>query len=272
MSYQRDQPRSSHVLIATLLLFVVADSARADHPRTTDEELHFSDPIFSESPSPDTKIRIDYSLRKETKEERALLHRARIEAEYSPIRWLSFEFDLPYTVADRDEEPNRHNVDDLEAAIKLASFLLEERGILFGGGLEFELPTGNSDNEIGTDRLVEIEPFVDVGVKYGSLEVIGFVAFGLPVNSNAEDSDWELSWNASLLYPLIPRVEAILEFDGERVWGGEEDGETVAHVSPGLKVMPFEDHALAIGSGISLPITNDEEFDLRWTFSVFYHF
>ena len=71
---------------------------------------------------------------------------------------------------------------------------------------------------------------------------------------------------------VAPVLAGILEFDGERVWGGEEDGETVAHVSPGLRMNPLADHDFAVGTGVSIPITNDEEFDLRWIVSIFYHF
>lgn len=255
-----------------LVLFSAANAAQADDLGAGEPGLHFSHPLVSESPSPDTKVRSDYALMKETVEEDALVHRVTLEAEYAPFRWMSFEIDLPYTVSDRDEESNRHNLDNLELAIKLASFIFEDESVLLGGGLEVELPTGNSSNDIGSDRLVTIEPFVDVGVKKGDLEVVGFLSFGFPENDNSEDPDWELGWNASLLYRATPRLTAILEFDGERVWGGEEDGETVAHVSPGLKLRPFSSPNFEIGTGISLPITNDEEFDLRWIFSAFYHF
>ena len=266
--------RPPYVYLAVLVCLLGASSASAqdhDHEQAG-KALHFSHPLVSESPSPDTKLRVDYGLTKESEEGDALIHRARLGAEYAPFRWLSFEFNLPYVIADRDDEANRHNLDNIEAAIKLASFVLEDQGMLLGGGLELGLPTGNSSNGIGSDRLVEIEPFVDVGVELGPFEGIGFLKFGFPANGNSEDADWELGWNVSLLHHTTPWLETILEFDGGRAWGGEEDGETVAHVSPGLKLIPLSDHDLAIGSAISLPITNDEEFDLRWIFSIFYHF
>jgi len=254
--------------------FLFANAAGADDHRTHDSGLHFSHPFVSESPSPDSKIRADYALMKETDEEDALIHRVDLIGEYAPARWVSVEIALPYTIADRDEEANRHNLDNMEVALKLASFAFEDEGLLLGGDLEVGLPTGNSSNDIGSDRPVMLEPFVDFGLKKGDFELVGFLQFGFPENENenADDPDWELGWNASLLYHATPRIEALIEFDGERVWGGEEDGETVAHVSPGLKLQPLDDSGFQIGTGISLPITNDEEFDLRWLLSVFYHF
>ena len=252
--------------------FLLASAAGADEHRPHDSGLHFSHPLVSESPSPDSKIRADYALMKETNEEDALIHRVDLIGEYAPARWVSVEIALPYTIADRDEEANRHNLDNMEVALKLASFAFEDEGLLLGGGLEVGLPTGNSSNDIGSDRLVMIEPFVDFGLKRAGFELVGFLKFGFPANENSDDPDWELGWNASLLYHATPWLEPILEFDGERVWGGEEDGETVAHVSPGFKLKPLADSDFKIGTGISLPITNDEEFDLRWLLSVFYHF
>jgi hypothetical protein len=252
--------------------FIFANAAGADDHRIHDSGLHFSHPLVSESPTPDSKIRADYALMKETDEEDALIHRVDLIGEYAPARWVSVEIALPYTIADRDEEANRHNLDNMKVALKLANFAFEDEGLLLGGGLEVGLPTGNSSNDIGSDRLVEIEPFVDFGLMKNDFELVGFLKFGFPANENSDDPDWELGWNASLLYHATPWLEPILEFDGERVWGGEEDGETVAHVSPGLKLKPLADYDLKIGTAISLPITNDEEFDLRWILSVFYHF
>jgi hypothetical protein len=76
----------------------------------------------------------------------------------------------------------------------------------------------------------------------------------------------------SFLYHVTPRIEGLLEFDSEHVFGGEEDGNTVVNITPGLKIAPFASHKLTIGAGVSLPITSDEEFDVRTILSIFYHF
>ena len=163
-----------YVFCILVLVLAVPAAVRADdHDHAGDHEagqatLHFAHPLISESPSPDTKVRADYALAKETAEEDALIHQVTLEGEYAPVRWMSFEIDVPYTVADRDDEPNRHNLDNLEVAIKLANFSLEDEGILLGGGLELGLPTGNSSNDIGSDRLVVIEPFLDMGQDPGA--------------------------------------------------------------------------------------------------------
>ncbi len=86
------------------------------------------------------------------------------------------------------------------------------------------------------------------------------------------EADVELGWNASLLYHLSSQVELLLEFNGERVFGGEESGHSTAAIAPGVKLAPMRDQNLMIGVGVGLPISNDEDFDALVVFSVMYHF
>ena len=90
--------------------------------------------------------------------------------------------------------------------------------------------------------------------------------------AGGEEPDLELGWNLSFLYHLTPRIEGLLEFDSEHVFGGEEDGNTVVNITPGFKVAPFASRNFKVGVGASLPISNDEEFSVRAIFSIFYHF
>ena len=46
----------------------------------------------------------------------------------------------------------------------------------------------------------------------------------------------------------------------------------VVNLTPGLKITPFTSRNIEIGAGASLPITSDEEFDVRTILSIFYHF
>jgi len=118
-----------------------------------------------------------------------------------------------------------------------------------------------------------VEPFLDFGLKRGNLEVTGFLSAGIPMNENGDDeADVELGWNASLLYHLNPQVELLLEFLGERVFGGEESGHSSVVIAPGLKLTPTRDQNLKIGVGVALPISNDKDFHALALVSVLYHF
>ena len=260
------------VVVATLATLLAPGAALADAGSESDY-LHFSHPLFSESPSPDTKIRTDYIFRNDSGEEGGERHTARLEAEYAFRPWVSVETNIPFTFRNPDDGGNVRNLDTIEVGVKLASFSLAEHGVLLGGGIEFGFPTGDGDKEIGSSHIVEVEPFVDFGFKHENLEVVGFLSPTVPTNKNGEDeADVELGWDVSLLYHFGQHVEVVLEFGGERVFGGEESGFLTANISPGIKITPTANHNLKIGAGVSVPISNDKDFHVRAIFSVFYHF
>lgn len=251
----------------------------------SDNGLHFSHPLISESPSPDTKVRLDYfflDVDGEVEDEelgeegegpsKFKESTIRLELEYAFSRNISIEADIPYTFLDVDEGSNENNFNNIEVGLKLATFILEEYGILLGGGIEFGLPTGNDRKGIGSDNIIEIEPFADFGVKIQNFELIGFLSLGFPVNQNGDqDEGDELGYNLAMLYHLGDILELLLEFDGERVLNGEEDGESVLNIDPGIKVAPFNNKDLKFGFGVGFPLTDDEEFEYRLIGSIFYH-
>jgi hypothetical protein len=248
------------------------ESRGAEDATDTPPGLFLTYPVFADTPSPNTTARLDYALAKQTDEGDALEHQLRLEGQFAPVRWLGLGLVIPYTIADRDEAPNRHNLDDVEVGLKLASFGLESSGVLLGGGMALTLPTGNSDNEIGSDRRVWIRPFVDGGLRRGPVEATAFLRFAVPANENGDDPDWALAWNGSLLVHLTSIAAAVVELDGERTWGGDVDGETIVNVSPGLRWNPADDPNLWFATGVQVPVTNDERFDVRWQLSAYYQF
>jgi len=259
------------ILVFAMGLLLDPGASRADPDHS--KELHFSHPLFGESPSPDTKVRADYFFRNESREVTGESHTARLELEYALRSWVSLEADIPFTVRDPDDESNERHLDTVEIAVKLASSAFSEHGLLLGGGLELGLPTGDSSGGIGSSHILEVEPFLDFGLKRGDLEVTGFLSAGIPMNENGDnEADVELGWNASFLYHLNSRVELLLELNGERVFGGEERGHSTAVVAPGLKLTPTRDQNLKIGVAVGLPISDDKNFDALAIFSVFYHF
>jgi len=277
---------SSILAVALLMVLSTNMYSLADHDgQDSDEGLHFSHPLISESPSPDTKIRLDYfflDVGGEVEDEelgeegegpsRFKESTIRLELEYAFTRNISVEANIPYTFLDVDDGSNENNLNNIEVGVKLASFVLEEYGILLGGGIEFGLPTGSDRKGIGSDNIIEIEPFVDFGYKVHGFELVGFLSLGFPVNQNGDqDEGDELGYNLSMLYPLGNVAEILLEFDGETVLNSEEDGESVLNIDPGIKISPFNNKDIDFGFGAGFPLTNDEEFEYRLIASVFYH-
>lgn len=186
---------------------------------------------------------------------------------------LSVEAALPYTYRNPDDTGSENALDDAEVALKYANFSFAGRGLLLGGGLELGLPTGDDREGIGSNNVLEVEPFLDFGYKRGHLETVGFLALGFPINEDADEADREYAWNLSLLYHVTPQVQALLEFDGEKVEGGEEDGFDTANVAPGIKLRPIAGSTLTLGATVRLPLdSNEREFHAMPQASVFYHF
>ncbi|MFQ5346769.1 MAG: hypothetical protein ACE5ED_02860 [Rhodothalassiaceae bacterium] len=233
--------------------------------------LHFSHPIVVESPSPDTKLRLDYGFEGSDALDS---HMARLEGEYAFAPWISVEVDLPWRRVKEAGGPARAHLDSGEVALKLVGFADPESGLLLGGGLEIGLPTGSTRKAIGSSREIEIEPFLDIGFKRGRFELVSFLRFGIPTNKPAEERDaekLELGYSGSVLYHASPSVELLVEFEGSRIAAGEEQ-ENSFLVAPGIKYRPFRQHALAIGASLRVPLDHERAFDIGPMISAFYHF
>lgn len=260
------------ILTFSTFLFSATKSALADHP-SSKARLHFSHPIITESPSPDTKARFDYIFLEDADGGESSDHTLNLELEYAFTRNISIELDVPYTFRDFSEEPNENHFDNIGLGLKLANFSLENYGILLGGGVEFEFPTGDDDEGIGSDEVFEVAPFLSFGYKMNKFEFISFLELGFPFNDGSEDESAEFEYNASVLYHAIENfLQVLFELNGEVAIEGEEEGFSVLNLTPGVKITPFNDKNLALGVGFSFPVTDDKEFDFGLTSSIFYHF
>ncbi|MEN8145325.1 MAG: transporter [Gemmatimonadota bacterium] len=240
-----------------------------EHADDHDHGLHFAHPIFTESASPDTKIRLDYAR---TWEEDANENEVEFEAEYAFHRSFSIELVVPYVSLNPDAAPSESNLGNVEVALKFANFAFEDSGVLLGYGVEFGLPTGDDEQGIGSDHLWEIEPFLNLGVKQGDWEIQAFSVFGIPTNQDeGEEIETEFKYDLSTLYHVSDRVQALLELNGEVGLSGDEAGEGVVSLAPGLKVAPLADRSLFLGVGVSLPL-GEQEVDATLRVSAFYHF
>ncbi len=238
------------------------------------EGLFFSHPLIAESPSPDTKVRFDYFyLDIDGNEEKAKKNTINFEAEYAFHRSFSIELGVPYTFHNPEDESSSSHVGKIEINFKFANFAFEKTNLLVGYGIEFGLPTGDEEKGIGSDHIFEIEPYLSFGYKRRLIEIVAFTLFGIPTNQNeGEEVETELGYNISFLYKFLPHVKGIIEFDGETVLSGEEEGKTIVNITPGILLSPLRNDNLHVGLGVSFPVTDKEEFDFRTIVSIFYHF
>lgn len=241
------------------------------------ETLHFSHPLIAESPSPDSKIRLDFDSLDLTGDGESGTERGvRLEAEYAFFPSFSIELDVPYVSLGPEGEPSTSGLDNISVGFKFANFAFADRGVLLGYGLELGLPTGDDEKGIGSSNLLEIAPFLAVGYKRRALELVSFLEFGIPTNQDeakGQEVETELGFNLSALYHFSPRWQGLLELDGEEVLSGEEEeGHSVLNLTPGVKFRPVAGNSLLLGVGLSFPLSHEEEFDTRIVGSAFYHF
>jgi hypothetical protein len=232
--------------------------------------VDFAHPIITESPLPETHLRLDYNFAGSGDGRE---HTLTASGEYAFTPNFSVEAALPYTLLDPDDAGTAGRLGDATVGVKLATYQFVEHGLLPAVGLEINLPTGNEERGIGSDHVVELEPFVRAGYRAGPLELIGSLAVGIPLNQEddeSDDEDFALAYNVSTLYHVTPDVQALLELHGESVFGGAD--ESVFSLSPGVTFQPFADKSVTIGLGVTVPVTDDKPFDYAINFMTIVHF
>ena len=253
-----------------LLTVILASTIQAQHHH--DDELHFSHPLITESPSPDTKVRFDYFYRR-FRSDRTSEHSPRVEFEYAFKPSISFEINLPYTFRRTEGDPTVSHTDSMDVAVKLTNSVFKEHHVLLVYGIEFGLPTGSDSKGIGSSHIIEVAPYVGAGLKREKVEVVGFTSVSVPTNKHTGDEDaTTLGYQLSFLFKPTPSVQPLIEIDGETGLNGLERGNTVVNLSPGIKFRPLHSEHWQIGAGVGFPITNRKDFNTRVVLSAFYHF
>ncbi len=230
--------------------------------------LHFSHPLFSESITPDTKVRFNAEGEFEDEGDGYELE---AEGEYAFNRSFSIEIGIPYVTLDPNDGASTSALGNIELALKFANFVFEDAGILLGYGFAVGLPTGSPDKGIGSDTEWELEPFLNAGIKRGPLELVGWARFGIPVNlPEGEEVENDFHYDFSALVHAKSWLQVLVELRGKLALNGEEAGTGRVRLAPGIKVAPFGPR-LFLGLGVSLPLS-EEELDARVRIAGFYHF
>jgi hypothetical protein len=237
-----------------------------------DDELHFSHPLITESPSPDTKVRFDYFYRR-FRSDKTSEHSARVEFEYAFKPSFSVEVNLPYTFIKTEAQPTISHTDSMDVAVKLTSSVFKKHHVLLVYGVEVGLPTGSDSKGIGSSHVVDVAPYFGAGLKSQNVEVVAFTSIRVPANKRVGDEDaTTLGYQLSFLFKPNPTVQPLIEIDGHTGLNGVERGNTVINLSPGIKFRPLHSEHWQIGAGVGFPITNRHEFSNRVVVSAFYHF
>lgn len=268
------------VLFSTFcLIFSSITYGQHSHEKNSGESdhhlgLHFSHPMFTESVSPDTKMRLDYQLQHPGPNSETEL-----ESEYAFSRIFSLEAGVHY-------DPIETSIGNTHLLFKFANYPLEEQGVLLGYGLSLDLPTGsghghgksiNPDQEPAdhhhAENIYQFSPFLNAGIKTGNLELVGWSLFNIPTNhAHPEDATTSLDYNISALYHLSSRIQSLVELTGTRQLSGVSNNGNTLHVAPGLRAKLLKDTPLILGLGMRIPVTKERSFDNQVQVTAFYHF
>ncbi len=231
--------------------------------------IDLSHPIVVESPLPETKLRFNYRFA----DADGVEHELEVEGEYAFTQNFSIEAVLPYVFVNPDDGDAENGLGNAILAFKFASYAWVDKNVLPAVGLEVILPTGDDEKGIGSDHIVELEPFFRLGYWNGPFEFIASVGLGIPLNQTSEESDeedFELAYGVSVLYHVTPDLQALIELHGESVFG--EEDEHAFYVSPGVTFQPFSDKSINVGAGVTLPLTDDRDFDYAINLMTILHF
>ena len=244
-----------------------------DHTGPHRAHPHFTHPLVVESPLPENQVRFDVSfVRASDGGADELAAEASLEVALTPN--VGLELALPYVWIDPGGDDGADGIGNAEVALKLADYHFGASGLVLGAGVEAELPTGDDDAGTGDDQTIGLEPYVGFGYRRDKFEIIGLLGFGVPVNersADADEVDLEIGAGLSLVYHFVPRVAALLEFDGGAVVAGDSD-ETLLTVNPGLSFDASGDGRMRVGVGFGVPVTDDAGFDYEARTMVILHF
>jgi hypothetical protein len=259
-----------------LIALVAAPASRIygqDHDEDHDHgDLDFSHPLVTESPTPDTKIRFDFAGSRTAGPANVHENVFRLEGEYAFNHAVSIAIVTPFVSRTAPTSDRASNVGNVEISLKGASLVLGEHGVLIGGGMSAELPTGNEAKGIGSSHILELEPFVDIAYKQRALELVGFTTLSSAFRRReGEEAERNLAVDLSALYHIHPRLETLIELTNERALVGAESGAQQTFVAPGVKVYPFTNRHIMFGASleVGLGMANDTRTLLL---SAFYHF
>ncbi len=236
------------------------------------DHLHFSHPVVTESPSPDTKFRVDYLGTRTSGLDGIHENTFRVEGEYGFNDNLSLAVVTPFVSRTAPRTERESGLGDIELSLKAASLVFAERGLLLGGGLSATLPTGNDAKGIGSSHLVQLEPFLDAGYKLRRLELVGFARLSSTINRrNGEGPERELAFDLSGLTRIGSRIEGMIEVTTARALTGGESGSQRTFLAPGLKIYPLPNRKIMVGASAEFGL-GAVKTTRALLASAFYHF
>jgi hypothetical protein len=261
------------LLVATFFLVPFAGTHAQEHGEDHDHDhLHFSHPMVTESPSPDTKLRFDFIGAHASGPAGFHENTFRLEGEYAFNHNVSLAIVTPFISRTAPPAERARGLGNVELSLKAASLAFGQHGLLLGGGLSAALPTGSDAKGIGSAHIVELEPFLDAGYKLDAVELVGFATLSSTFRRRAgEDAERNFTFDFSALYRIQSRLEGLIEVTTMRALIGAESGSQQTFIAPGFKVYPFTNRKFMFGASVEIG-TGAVRDTRALLVSGFYHF
>ncbi|HET7114985.1 MAG TPA: hypothetical protein VFI29_00750 [Hanamia sp.] len=241
-----------------------ANSKEKDH-------LEFSHPLITESISPDTKIRFTYL---NTKVQSGITSQQYVlELEYSPVPVFSLHLDVPYGTLKSQGASSFSNLDNIELTLKFANFAFANHNVLLGYGIGFGLPTGNDSKGIGSDHVIDVEPFLNAGYLWRKWEWTAYFTFSVPTHQHkGENMQSSLESRATALYHLNRYWQLLAEFGNERDISSPSGWNKNYDLLEGFKYLPFGHKPWILGAAVRQGLGKNSDLHFQWLLTLFYHF
>ncbi len=259
------------ILFSIIIPLGISNSFAQKNEKAQEDYLEFSHPIFTESISPDTKIRFNYV---NTKVDSAMYsHGFDLEMEYSPVPAFSLHLDIPYTILKPKGESALSHLEDVELALKFANFAFAKHKVLVGYGVNFGFPTGSDRKDIGSSHLFSIDPFFNGGIMWRRWEWTTYFTFNIPTHQLPQENiQTGLESRLTALYHLNPHWQLLAELGNTKQIGHFTASEKNYDIAEGIKYRPDPEKPWILALGVREPLGTNTEFKYQGMFSLFYHF
>lgn len=243
---------------------------------TETEEIPVPDMFRTEAPLVERNIRFDYLYSHHLHEPLANESQFFTEVSYSFTERFGILFSAPYLIQDHFDGSQEDGFGDIAAGARYVVLGSEqEQPFKLALGFNVFAPTGAVARELGEGQTY-LEPelltqFILTDQTFSQLQL----SLGVPT---ADGGTTEFEYNTGVGYvfknspktTLFSYPTLIAEVLGATGIGGAEAGTSILDVAGGLRWTVGE--KMFAGFGVSVPVTNQREFETQYIFSLIYRY
>lgn len=244
---------------------------------TVETEIPIPDLFRTEAPFVERNFRLDYLGNHHLQEPLADESQFFSEVSYSFNEQLGIVFSAPLHIRNNFGTANTSGFGDVEAGVRYVLLSLEDGDpFQLAFGFNVLAPTGNVTRELGIGHAV-IEPEVLFLHKVTETTFVqGQLSVGAPTAGAGRTTEFGYNIGIGHVFRDIAYGDyfkfptAVLEANGETGIGGMAAGESILDLTPGLRWTVGS--KMFAGVGMSIPVTQDRQFEQQFIFSLIYRY